>query len=51
MQTPVRVLIVEDETDILLLIGQYLEAKGVDFKLAGNAAQARQHLEDSVSTW
>ena len=47
MQTPARVLIVDDETDILLLIGQYLEAKGVDFKLAGNVAQARKHLEDS----
>lgn len=47
MQTPARVLIVDDEMDFLLLIGQYLEAKGVDFELADSVAQARKHLGDS----
>ena len=47
MQTTARVLIVDDEADFLLLIGQYLEAKGVDFELAGSAAQARKHLMGS----
>jgi two-component system response regulator FlrC len=47
MQTTARVLIVDDETEFLLLIGQYLEAKGVDFELADSVAQARKHLGDS----
>ena len=47
MQTTARVLIVDDETDFLLLIGQYLEAKGIEFVLADSVAQARKHLGDS----
>jgi len=47
VETAARVLIVDDETDFLLLIGQYLEAKGIDFELAGSVAQARKHLTDS----
>jgi DNA-binding NtrC family response regulator len=47
VETAARVLIVDDEADFLLLIGQYLEAKGVDFELAGGAAQARKRLMDS----
>ncbi len=39
-----RVLVVDDETDFLDLIGQYLEAEGIEFELADSAAQARQHL-------
>ena len=39
-----RVLIVDDEEDFLFLVGQYLEAKGIDFELTGSAAQARKHL-------
>ena len=51
MQTTARVLIVDDETDFLLIIGQYLEAKGVDFELADSVAQARKHLGIPVSIW
>ena len=47
MKTMAKVLIVDDEKDIRLLIGQYLEAKGVEFELADSVAQARKHLEDS----
>jgi DNA-binding NtrC family response regulator len=47
METMAKVLIVDDEMDFLLLIGQYLEAKGVDFELADSVAQARKHLADS----
>ena len=47
MRTKARVLIVDDETDFLSLIGQYLEAKGVEFELADSVAQARKHLGNS----
>jgi DNA-binding NtrC family response regulator len=47
MKTMAKVLIVDDEMDFLLLIGQYLEAKGVDFELADSVAQARKYLGDS----
>ena len=45
--TKARVLIVDDETDLRFLIGQYLEARCVEFKLADSVAQARKHLDDS----
>jgi DNA-binding NtrC family response regulator len=47
MPTTARVLIVDDETDFLFLIGQYLEAKGVEFELAESVSQARRRLGDS----
>jgi len=39
-----RVLIIDDDEDLLFLIGKFMEAKGIDFELAGNAEQARMHL-------
>jgi two-component system, OmpR family, phosphate regulon response regulator OmpR len=39
-----RVLIVDDEEEFRLLIGIFLEAKGINFELAESAAQARNHL-------
>lgn len=39
-----RVLIVDDEDDVLVLVGRLLEAKGIDCELAGSAAQARKLL-------
>lgn len=42
-----RVLIVDDDEELLFLIGKFMEAKGIDFKLAGSAEQARMHLSQT----
>ncbi len=42
-----KVLLVDDDEDLLFLIGEYLEAYGIEFDLAGSAAQARKHLKYS----
>ena len=39
-----KVLIVDDEKDFLLLVGMFLDAKGVDSELVESAAQARKLL-------
>jgi DNA-binding NtrC family response regulator len=39
-----RVLIVDDDEDLLFIIGEYLESYGIHFDLAGNASQARKRL-------
>ena len=40
-----KVLIVDDDDDLLVLIGHFLKAKGIDFELAVSTVQARKHLE------
>ena len=40
-----KVLLVDDDEDLLFLIGEYLEAYGIEFDLAENAAQARKRLK------
>lgn len=39
-----RILIVDDDVGLLLLIGEYLESCGFEFELAKSARQARDHL-------
>jgi DNA-binding NtrC family response regulator len=39
-----KVLIVDDDDYSLFLVGQLLEDKGIDFEIAGSAAQALEHL-------
>jgi DNA-binding NtrC family response regulator len=39
-----RVLIVDDDHDLLFIIGEYLESYEIDFDLAGDASQARKRL-------
>ncbi len=39
-----KVLIVDDDEDLLFIIGEYLESYGIDFDLARSASQARKHL-------
>ncbi len=40
----VRVLIVDDDYDLLFIIGEYLESYGIGFDLAQSASQARKSL-------
>jgi len=40
-----KVLLVDDDEDLLFLIGEYLDAYGIKFDLAASAAQARKHLK------
>ncbi|MGO9315014.1 MAG: response regulator [Syntrophobacteraceae bacterium] len=40
-----KVLLVDDDEDLLFLIGEYLEAYGIKFDLAESAAQARKRLK------
>ena len=42
-----KVLLVDDDEDLLFLIGEYLEAYGIEFDLAESAAQARKRLKYS----
>ena len=42
-----KVLLVDDDEDLLFLIGEYLEAYGIKFDLAESAAQARKRLKYS----
>jgi len=39
-----RVLVVDDDEDLLFIIGEYLDANGIQFHLAQSAAQARKRL-------
>jgi DNA-binding NtrC family response regulator len=39
-----RVLIVDDDYDLLFIIGEYLESYGIHFDLARSAAHARKRL-------
>lgn len=39
-----RVLVVDDDDDFLCIVGEYLESNGIQFHLAGSAAQARKQL-------
>jgi two-component system, OmpR family, phosphate regulon response regulator OmpR len=39
-----RVLLVDDDEDLLFIVGEYLESKGIEFHLANSAAQARKRL-------
>ena len=39
-----KVLIVDDDEDLLLIIGEYLGSNGIEFHLAHSAAQARRRL-------
>jgi DNA-binding NtrC family response regulator len=40
-----KVLLVDDDEDLLFLIGEYLDAFGIEFDLAESAAQARKRLK------
>ena len=40
-----RVLLVDDDEDLLFLIGEYLDAFGIEFDLAESAAHARKRLK------
>jgi DNA-binding NtrC family response regulator len=42
-----KVLLVDDDEDLLFLIGEYLEAFGIKFDLAESATQARKRLKYS----
>jgi DNA-binding NtrC family response regulator len=42
-----KALLVDDDEDLLFLIGEYLEAYGIEFDLAESAAQARMRLKYS----
>ncbi len=42
-----KVLIVDDDDDLLFIIGEYLESYGIDFELARSASQARKRLNHS----
>ena len=39
-----KVLLVDDDEDLLLIIGEYLEAYGIEFDFAQSAAQALKRL-------
>jgi DNA-binding NtrC family response regulator len=39
-----KVLVVDDDDDLLFIIGEYLESYGIDFDLARSASQARKRL-------
>jgi len=39
-----RLLIVDDDDELLFIIGEYLGSNGIEFHMAQNAAQARKHL-------
>ncbi|MCE5334974.1 MAG: response regulator [Desulfobacteraceae bacterium] len=40
-----KVLIVDDDEDLLFLISEYLEAHGIEFEIASGVPQARKHLK------
>ena len=42
-----RLLIVDDDKDLLLIMSEYLSAYGFELELAYSAAQARRYLESS----
>ena len=42
-----KILVVDDDKDLLLLMGEYLGANGFQLELAGSAAQARDCLKRS----
>jgi DNA-binding NtrC family response regulator len=42
-----RILLVDDDEDLLLLISEYLNARGIESRLAANAAEARLRLEET----
>ena len=42
-----RILIVDDDKDLLLIMSEYLSAYGFALEIAYSAAQARQYLEHS----
>ena len=42
-----RILIVDDDEDLLLLMGEYLESVGLEYDLAVSAEQARNRLKRS----
>ncbi len=42
-----KILIVDDDEDLLFLIGEYLESCGIEFDTAASAAQARKRLNHS----
>jgi len=42
-----RILIVDDDKDLLLIMSEYLSAYGFALEIAHSAAQARQYLEHS----
>jgi len=42
-----RILIVDDDKDLLLIMSEYLSAYGFELDLAHSAAQARDYLEHS----
>jgi DNA-binding NtrC family response regulator len=45
MSTDMRkVLVVDDDEDLLFIIGEYLDSNGIQFHLAQSAAQARKRL-------
>ena len=39
-----KVLVVDDDEDLLFIIGEYLGSNGIEYHLANNAAQARNRL-------
>ena len=39
-----RILVVDDDEDLLFIIGEYLDSNGIVFHLADSAAQARKRL-------
>ncbi len=39
-----RVLLVDDDEDLLFILGEYLESNGIEFHFTKSAAQARQRL-------
>ncbi|MFZ2448076.1 MAG: response regulator [Syntrophobacteraceae bacterium] len=41
-----RVLVVDDDEDLLFLISEYLDAYGFDFDIANSAALARRRLKE-----
>ncbi len=40
-----KALLVDDDEDLLFLVGEYLDAYGIEFDLAESAAQARKRLK------
>jgi DNA-binding NtrC family response regulator len=41
-----KVLVVDDDEDLLFIIGEYLDLHGIEFHLAQSAAQARKRLDN-----
>ncbi|MDR3553830.1 MAG: response regulator [Syntrophobacteraceae bacterium] len=42
-----RILLVDDDEDLLFLISEYLNSRGIESQLAANAAEARLRLEET----